>query len=247
MTDQRPLVIAHRGATAYAPENSYEAVAKAVELGLDAIEVDLRPTGDGKFVFSHDDNIERMTGLKRKISHLTEKEIRKITLFYKGLQDNRFPQGRFIFLDELLELTDRKILVNIELKGPHWSPDVLETQLLGPIQKRGMERQILISSFFHLPLLRLQRMTASVKTGLLLHPAHYRLYKSGLPSKRLETHSIHPPYQLASPERIRNWHQEGYAIYVWTVNDHSLYEELIRAGVNGIITDIPEELLGRKL
>lgn len=246
MKRPKPLIVAHRGATAYAPENSYEAVQKAVELGLDGVEVDLRQTNDGQLVCFHDDNIERMTGLNRKVSNLTEKELRNMRLFFRGSNDNRFPQGRVLFLDELLDLTQHKMLLNIELKGPQWKTKILENQVLGAIQKRGMEKQILISSFFHLPLHRVQRMTAAVKTGFLIHPKQ-RVGKPGWSSKWLDLHSIHPPYQLVTPERIAEWRRAGYAIYVWTVNEQTLYEELTRAGVDGIISDIPEELVGSRI
>jgi glycerophosphoryl diester phosphodiesterase len=242
-----PLIIAHRGATAYAPENSYEAVEKAIELDLDAIEVDLRLTGDGHIVCFHDDNIMRITGLNRKISNITAKELRRIRLFFEGTSDNRFPQGRVLFLDDLLDLTKERILVNIELKGSNWTTEVLENKVLGAIQKRGMEKQILISSFFYNPLRRLQKMTAAVKTGLLIHPAHYRVRKTGRSSKWLDLHSIHPPYKIVTPERIAEWRDAGYAIYVWTVNEQNLYEKLTISGVDGIITDIPEELAGKEI
>ncbi len=244
MTRSTPLIIAHRGATAYAPENSFEAIEKAVTLGLEGVEIDLRRTKDGQLVCFHDESVARLTGKKLKVSSLTAAQIGDMQFHTENPNGGLPLTGRPIFLSELLDLTRHKLMLNIEIKGSNWKADYLDSALLQPLMQRDMMEQVLVSSFYHLPLLRLQKLTSSIKTGFLIHPTQYRIGKPGWSSKWLHLHSIHPPFKLATRDRIEAWRAEGYAIYVWTVNDPAIYLELTRAGVDGIITDVPEELRG---
>lgn len=239
---RKPTILAHRGATAYAPENSIEAIQKTVDLGLEGLEIDIRQTSDGGLVSFHDDNLMRLTGYNKKVADCSVKELRRLTLKIDDSNNKKPLTGACAFLPDILDITRGKLLLNIELKGPSWKIDSLQEDLIQPLVDQKMLDQVIISSFYHLPLLRIQRLKPSVRTGMLIHPSQMRIGRPGWSARWLNLYSIHPPHHLASGENIIFWKNAGYAVYVWTVNNVSDYKNLFEYGVDGIITDIPEEL-----
>lgn len=228
-----------------APENTFEAVQKTIELGVPGLEIDLRSSIDGQLYCFHDENLKRLCGVKGKPDHLTSEQLRQLKVH--TTHDHQKLQGRFLFLEELLDLSQGKVLLNIELKGSRrWTSNIVRHQLLAPIKARNMLNNVLFSSFFHAPLKRVLKMEPDAKAGFLIHPTHYRLGKPGWSSKWMKLFSIHPPVNLATPEHIESWKNQGYGVYVWTVNKMKEYEELTQLGVDGIITDIAEKFIERQ-
>jgi len=239
---EKPTILAHRGVTNYAPENSLEAIQRTVELGIEGIEIDLRQTQDGNLVSLHDDNLMRVVGRDEKASEIPAKTLRQLTLRATSSNDNKTLTGTIAFLPEILEITRQMSLLNIELKGPTWKLDRLESKLIAPLRDNKMLERVVVSSFYHLSLLRLQRLAPELRTGMLLHPSQMRIGRPGWSARWLKLYSIHPPYTLATRENIAFWKNAGYAVYIWTVNERSSYKLCCEAGVDGVITDIPEEL-----
>ena len=240
----RPLILAHRGLTHIAPENTYEAVAAAVAHGVAGLEIDVRPTRDGQLVCIHDDNAARIAALDRRIADMSVDEIRKLTITRPHPDDGTMLTGRPLFYEELLELTRHKFLLNIEVKGGNWKSDFLAERLIEPLQQRDMMDQTIISSFHYQPLMRIRRIAASTRTGFLIHPASVRIGHPGWTARWLKLYSIHPPKNIVNPIRIQTWRKFGYSIFVWTVNDKKHYDQLCDWGVDGIISDTPETLEG---
>ncbi len=239
---KQPLILAHRGATRYAPENSLEAIEKAITLGLPGMEIDLRQTADKQCVCFHDENLERLTGLDKKVSEVGSTHLRQLTLQSTAI-DNETPlTGRIAFLEDVLERVPKEFLLNVEIKGSQWKKEDLASRLLLPIKRKGLLHQTLVSCFHPLPLLRLKKLEPAIKIGFLVHDTHLRLAQPGWATRWVKPYSIHPKQDLATPGRIALWKEAGYAIFVWTVNDRETFAELTEAEVDGVITDIPEEL-----
>lgn len=240
-----PLILAHRGLTHEAPENTYEAVARTVAQGLEGLEIDVRPTSDGELVCIHDDNAARLAGIDKQIIQMSSNELRQLTFERPRPDGEGVLRGRPLFLPELLDLTRGRLLLNIEMKGANWKPQLLQEKFVDPLRERDMTSQVIVSSFHYQPLMRLRRMAPEIRTGFLIHPARPRIGQPGWSARWLRLYSIHPPKGMVNPIRIAQWRRYGYSIFVWTVNDKKLYDQLSDWGIDGVISDVPEALRGQ--
>lgn len=239
-----PIILAHRGMTQAAPENTYEAVVQTMEKRIDGLEIDIRPTADGELVCMHDDNAARMAGIDKKIIEMSSAEIRRLTFERPSRNGTQTVRGRPLFLPELLDLTHKRLLLNIEVKGSNWKQQLMTEKFIKPLRERNMAQEVIVSSFHYQPLLRLRRLAPEIRTGFLIHPARPNIGQPGWSARWLRLYSIHPPKTMVNPLRIAKWRQYGYSIFVWTVNDKKLYDQLRDWGIDGVISDIPEQLSG---
>ena len=185
-------IMAHRGASAYAPENSLEAFALAIEMGAHGIELDIYETADSKLVIHHDNNIQRMTGVDAKISETDFATLR--TYNFVGDKGGKYGFVKIPEFREVLELfkpTD--MTINIEMK--EGSPDYIRA-IDALVREYGMENQVIYSSFDHFKLQRIKEINPGAYTGALysfnmacprdyavaagfsaLHPSYDQIYK----------------------------------------------------------------------
>ena len=175
---------------------------------------------------------------------MSSNEIRQLTYERPSRDGTRTVRGRPLFLPELLDLSDKRLLLNIELKGPNWKPQLLMEKFINPLRERNMAQEVIVSSFHYQPLLRLRRLAPEIRTGFLIHPARPNIGQPGWSARWLRIYSIHPPRSMVNPLRIAKWRQYGYSIFVWTVNDKKLYDQLRNWGIDGVISDVPEVLKG---
>lgn len=236
------IILAHRGLTAEAPENSYEAIANTVARGISGLEVDVRASSDGELFLSHDDNAARVCGLDKKFADMTAEEIRHLKWARPSLDGQSKVEGRPLFFNDLLDMTRDKLLLNLEIKGGAWKRTLLEEKFIQPLIDRHMMGQVIVSSFLHQPLLQLRRIAPELKTGFIIHPSRFGPGQPGWTARWLKLYSIHPPKGLVTPTRIALWKRNGYSIFVWTVNEKKQYEQLCDWEVDGIISDVPEHL-----
>ena len=253
-----PLVIAHRGASGDAPENTLPAVAEAIRVGADMVEVDVRLSGDGQAVIFHDETIGRTTrvparparrlGPKTRLSELTLQEIRRLDA--GGWFDRRFARTRVPTLDEVVSACAGRIGLNLELKPDRRSTGPSRARLvaaLSPIISSHPEpNALLFSSFDHESLAELRRLHPGVRIGLLLTRDQVvgrgRLIESFKTASALSAVSVNLPSAAVTPSLVETVHRRGYAIYVYTVNAPAALRRLIAAGVDGIFTDRPARL-----
>ncbi len=235
-TFKKPLIIAHRGETSHAIENTLPAIEAAMRLGVDGmggvdgVEVDLQLTHDGEVVVFHDDTLQRLAGRKEKISQLSLQEIKKIRL-----GDTTIPT-----LKELLDLTGQKILLNLELKSPSLFTGDLEEKVTALLQEFKAQDSILISSFHPIALLRMKRKMPSLRLGTLFEKKlfwHQKLFPL------IHPFSINAPLAAVSPKLVEQTHHEKRRLFVWTVNDENDIKKCVDANVDGIITDNAEKCL----
>ncbi|MEM2306816.1 MAG: glycerophosphodiester phosphodiesterase family protein, partial [Candidatus Bathyarchaeia archaeon] len=147
------LRVGHRGAKAYEPENTLRSFMKALELGVNAIEFDVRRTRDGELVVIHDAEVDRTTDGKGLVSELTLREIKALST-EKG---ERIPT-----LEEALDFLDRKVKILIELKEVG-----IEEKVLEAVKRRGLEDNVIIISFHEEALRKVRELNDKVETGLI--------------------------------------------------------------------------------
>ncbi len=213
------LTIAHRGASAYAAENTVQSFQKAVELRADYVELDARQTKDGKIIVFHDEAIGGMP--------VKNQNCRDILLRGKS-------HGIDIpLLADIIKMFKNTIGLNIEIKGD------MDIDLLMDIAQHGKNKGLLFSSFNRNCLERLKNAYPGVKTGLLLNDAPTDLFKV---LGRLNADALilkHYRLKRVVPEKAG---EKGVKTIVWTVNNVKDMKKYIKWGVWGIITDYPDKL-----
>jgi glycerophosphoryl diester phosphodiesterase len=217
----RCLTIAHRGASADAPENTHEAFALAVEHGADMIETDLHLTRDGVIVLHHDFSVGR-----RRIGRLTLAELRE-------------RQPALPTLEATLDAFGRRVDFNLELKSePRRRYPGLELRVLDAVRRRRLMRRTLFSCFDGTVLSRLRAAAPEARIGLLVsNPVGIAKR-----ARRLGAEAIHLPRRAATRRRIAALRDAGWRVYVFTVDDRGDLAQLLAWGVDGIFTNVPARL-----
>ena len=221
-----PIIIAHKGASGHAPENTLLAFSKAVNLGAQMIELDVHETADGELVCIHDSSVDRTTNGSGEISKLTYKELQRLDA----------GQGEHIpLLDDALRFASGKIQVNIELKVIGVEKKVLETA-----DQNGMLQNIILSSFIHDVLIEIRNFDETVKTAVLINYAMDDIVPYSLD---LKANAINPHHGLVTPKLVQESHNAGLNVYPWTVNDPRTMANLFVLDIDGLITDYPDRAL----
>ncbi|MBC8163421.1 MAG: glycerophosphodiester phosphodiesterase [Roseiflexaceae bacterium] len=229
------LVIAHRGASAYAPENTLAAFALAADQRADMVELDVQPTVDGAIVVFHDDTTERWNGQQRAVAACTWAELQQV-----DLRGERVP-----LLAEVCVLArERGLRLNIELKAAGIGSEVVRI-----VRQARVGDLVLFSSFSPLALAELAAAAPTLPRAYLMGTRSYRpdvrlreLWP--LPAlTALDCAAWHPAHELPLLDlMIPLVRQRGVQVNVWTVNDPVRMRQLLAIGVDGIITDTPDVL-----
>jgi len=227
MSPGKVKVIAHRGCGAAEPENTLRAIRRAMELGVDGVEIDVHACRSGEIVVIHDPTVDRTTNGTGSVVKLTLAQLRE---FDAG-------KGELIpTLQEVLELVSgRSLLLNIEVKVPG-----IERQVLELIHRYGAEQQILISSFLHPVLAEIHRLDRDIAIGLLY--SHPELGDPIEIARRLGAEALHPHHSLVTPQLAKQCLKAGLLLNPWTVNEEKDLRRMLTLDVNGIITDYPWRL-----
>jgi glycerophosphoryl diester phosphodiesterase len=220
------LLIGHRGARAYAPENTLTSFKKAIEIGVNAVELDVRRTKDNQLVVIHDADIKRTTNGEGLVSELT---LAKIKGFFAE-DDEKIPT-----LEEALDFLDKKVKVLVELKEAG-----VEEQVLSIVQKKGLEKDVVIISFLEEALRKVRELNKSIETGLI-YAKHSDPVKSAL---ELKANYLVALYRFTHTANIKKAHEKSLKIIVWTINNPEEAKEYAKKGVDGIASDKPDILLG---
>jgi glycerophosphoryl diester phosphodiesterase len=230
------MIQAHRGASAYCPENTLEAFSKAIEMGADAIELDVHLAKDGEVVVAHDERLERVSNGTGYINDHTLEEL-------KSLDFSKLFPGKVCRIPTLAEVFSlvkpSPLTVNIELKTTERLYPGLCEKLASLAEEFGMAGRILYSSFNHYSLREIKQIAPNSKIGLLyqlgmVDPWVYANY--------VGADAIHPHYYVvaALPETVKLCHENGVKVNVWTVDDGEAIKMMLKSGVDGIITNKPD-------
>jgi len=228
-------VWAHRGASAYAPENTLPAFELAIEQGADGIELDVQLTRDDEVVAIHDETLERTTtGNGWVAAHSLE----ALRLLDASAGDERFAGTRIPTLAEVLALAKGTgMRVNIELKNSRIRYKGLEERVLEVVAAHDVADQVVLSSFNHYSVRHLRSLAAEATLGALYSDP---LFKPWRYAAKLGVDALHPPLRSTGRKLVERSHEHGLAVHVWTVNDADDLRRMIRIGVDAVITNHPD-------
>ena len=218
------LKVGHRGARAYEPENTLRSFKRALELGVDAVELDVRRTKDGEIVVIHDAKVDRTTNGKGLVSDLTLREIKQLVT-EKG---EKIPT-----LEEALDFLDKKVKILIELKEIGF-----EKKVLSLIREKGLEKNVIIVSFREEALRKVRELNDEVEIGLI-YARHRNPMKAAL---ELRADYLLPLYRFTHTANVQKAHEKGLKVIVWTINKREEVSEYAKKGVDGMASDRPDIL-----
>jgi glycerophosphoryl diester phosphodiesterase len=219
------LRVGHRGARAYAPENTLTSFKKALEIGVDAVELDVRKTKDNQLVVIHDANVKRTTDGEGLVSELTLKEIKG----FSAEKGEKIPT-----FQEALDFLDKKVKMFIELKETG-----VEEQVLSKVNERGLEKNVVIVSFLEDALKKVRELDKDIETGLI-YAKHKNPVKAAL---ELKANYLLAFYRFTHTVNVQKAHENGLKVIVWTINKSEEVEEYAAKGVDGIASDKPDILM----
>lgn len=229
------LIIAHRGASCLAPENTLPAFRSAVKFGATMVELDVHQTKDGHVVVIHDERLERTTNGNGFVGNFSLSLLRKLDAgaWFAG----RFAGVRIPTLSEVLSCLPRRIGINIEVKNNIVDYPDFEQHVLAVLRRFHSLHRVIISSFNWASLEKLHRLEPTLKLGLLFDCFRPDLWPT---ARLLNVFSLHPAVHLVDKQFIWQAHCWGYRVFPWVVNDPQIMIELKAAQVDGIITDCPQ-------
>lgn len=227
------IVIAHRGASRAAPENTLSSMKKAIEYGADFAECDVFQTKDGEIVLFHDEEMERTTGKQGMIWDFTLAELRELdagSWFSEEFKGEPIPTLR-----QVIRLCKGKIKLNIEVKVSGNDPDIAQ-KVVDTIRSENIGKECMVTSFEKPVIKKIKEIAPDLITGFIFDEEHPPDIFEGnweyVCSKR----------NIVDEEFVQEARQKGKKIFVWTVNYPAEMKKFIDLGVDGIITDVPDVL-----
>lgn len=222
-----PKIIAHRGASAHAPENTLAAFQLALEQDADGIELDAMLSADGQVVIMHDDTVDRTTNGSGRVKDMSLAQLKQL-----DMDDGQ----KIPTLTEVFEKFGGKFLINIELKNYTSIFDDLPIEVAKLVNDHGVEESVLISSFNAFNIKRLRPELPKTKLGLITMPKKaknwiWRFFKYD---------SLHPHFSDVDKVLVSALHARNREINVWTVDEPEEMTRLAGLGVDGIITNVPQ-------
>jgi glycerophosphoryl diester phosphodiesterase len=250
-----PVTFAHRGASCKAPENTLEAFRAAIEAGAAGLELDVHMTRDGRIVVVHDATVDRTTDGSGAVREMTLEEIRGLDAGYRFSPDGGFSYPyrhrnlRVPTLEEIFhEFPGAAVNVEIKEAGPG-----IERAVLSVIEEAGAEGRTLVASGKHEVIERFRQVagreipTAASRREIRTFYLLSRLRLEGLLRPAYDALQIPVSYRgirLVTPRFVEAAHDRGVRVDVWTINDPSEMRFLLDLGVDAVMTDRPETLVG---
>ncbi|MEO7588119.1 MAG: glycerophosphodiester phosphodiesterase [Arachnia sp.] len=227
---------AHRGASAYAPENTIPAFQMAIDQGAQGIELDLQRSADGVLVAVHDETINRTSSGFGRVVDLTFEELRRCD-FSNGFIGHR--NVRIPTLTEILDLVrPTNLSLNVELKNSvELYPDI-ELEAAEVVAAAGMTERVLFSSFNHPSLANLRGVVPPSQIGVLYSDGLYNPWQY---ARWIGAGALHPSWlALRQPDYVWLAHETGVKVNVWTVDEEKDVAHAIEIGVDALVTNFPD-------
>ena len=222
---------AHRGAGAYAPENTLTAFRLGLALGANGIETDIRRTKDGVLVLFHDESLLRLTGADKRIGELSYAELREYPI--------PSPDGAITDTVPTLEAflafaKDTEAVMALELKAENVEADVLKA-----IAAYGLTERCVVTSFEMEYIRNVKALQPLQRVGLLTDTVNDAVINE---LKRIGAEQICPKAALLTPALVRLLHEEGFNVRAWGVKDEALMRHALGCGVDGMTVNFPDKL-----
>lgn len=237
------VIIAHRGASAYHPENTMSAFRSAVEMGAEMIELDILLSKDGVPVVIHDETLERTTNRIGKAADFDLKDL--LTLDAGSWFSEKHTGEPIPTLEEVLEFAKGRIALNIEIKTEAVTDNTLggiEEKALELVKKHGMQNHVLFSSFDYRALTHLRELDVDIPTALL-----YEKDQSAgrTPHELVQAYDTNA-FNCSRGQFTEKWAKEAnehdFPVFIYTVNKPNHMRKMIERGASGIFSDKPDVL-----
>lgn len=221
------LKIGHRGARAYETENTLESFGKAIALGANAVELDVRKSKDATLIISHDDSLKKVFGKDVPVSHATLEELKDLT------------GGKIVTLEEALRFLRGKVeKILIELKEVGFEKNTLDV-----IGKEKLREKVIVVSFHEEALARVRELDKKIETGLI-----YAKFKKPIDTAlKLNVRYLVPLYRFVHRRDVQKAHKNNLKVIVWTINRRDEAILYVAKDVDGIATDKPDIFEGVKV
>jgi glycerophosphoryl diester phosphodiesterase len=232
-----PAIIAHRGASAYAPENTLAAFELAVRQKADAIELDAQLTVDGHVMVFHDDTLDRTTGAQGRLVDSKMADLRRLDAgshFDVAYRGEPIPT-----LDEVFDLVGRQTYINIELKNYPSLKDHLPEKVAAIVKKHNLAERVMFSSFNPLALIRIRRILPQIPIGLLADSGKKGAWARSWIGTFMRYQSLNPALEDVDQRLVERTRRRGCRLLVYTVDRSEDMRRLFHMGVDGIFTDDP--------
>ncbi len=236
-TFPRPILFAHRGDLAHAPENTLPSFSQAIQKGADGVELDAKLTVDGHVIVIHDATVDRTTDGKGDVASFTLEAIRKLDA--GSWFDAKFAGTKVPLLEEVFETVGRDKLINIELTNYYAGNDALVEKVCELIKRHNNAGQIIFSSFKSSNLKKAAQILPEVPRGLLALPGFLGLWARSFGFMFGDYQASHPYISDVSRESIFRVHRLKRRVHVWTANSPEEIQRLRDWGVDGFFTDDP--------
>ncbi|WP_142785146.1 glycerophosphodiester phosphodiesterase [Changchengzhania lutea] len=223
------LKIGHRGAKGHITENTLESIQKALDLGVDGVEIDVHLCASGELVVFHDFTLDRMTNGSGEVAKHTLNELKKVKV--KG--NYKIPT-----LSQVLAFVDKRCLINIELKGQNTAKEACRL-IKFYIDKKGLGYDdILVSSYQPTLLETVYNLNKNIPLGVLTHT---NLEEAVALAQKVKARTIHPDHTMLSKDIVEEL-QKDYKVFTYTVNNLKPIARMKEYGVDAIISDFPNRL-----
>lgn len=210
--------IAHRGAPYFEPENTLRAVKKALEMGADRVEVDVRLSKDEELIVIHDPTVDRTTDGTGQVKDMTLNELKKL---------NAGKGEEIPTLQEVIEAAkDAKLVIEMKIPG-------IEEKILETIHENRLEN-VLITSFYHGSLRKVKILSDNIETGVIFSCQPLKPERLALDAN---ADAIFPKHKFTDQNMIKRVHKHDILVYPWTIDNPKTAKELIGLGVDGIVTN----------
>ncbi|PCJ98865.1 MAG: glycerophosphodiester phosphodiesterase [Flavobacteriaceae bacterium] len=231
-TNKNPkfMVIGHRGAMGHETENTLASIQKAMDLGVDMIEIDVFTIKSGEIAVFHDKRVERLTNGGGNIEEYNVADLNRLTL--DG--NHKIP-----LLQDVLKLVDNKTKLNVELKGGDTAEKVNHILKYYTAKRGWNQENLIISSFKWDELKEMRKHNPDIPIAILTEEDPLDAIAI---AKELGAIAINPDFETLTEENVKKIKAAGFKIYTWTVNEPSDIEKVKRMGVDGIITNYPERI-----
>ena len=234
----RPIIFAHRGASAHAHENTLAAFELAMAQNADAIELDVKLSADGQVVVIHDATVDRTTGGHGRVKDISLAELRSLgagSFFSEKFRDEKVPT-----LEEVFEAIGKRTFINVELTNYNTPRDHLVETVCILVKKFGLQKRVLFSSFFSSNLSKARAYLPEVPSGLLSLRGFLGAWARSFGFAFGRYQALHPDLKDTSPQQIQRVHRLKRRVHVWTVNAADDMRRLFGWNVDAIFTDDPQ-------
>lgn len=230
------LKIGHRGAKGYASENSLFSFEKAIEMGVDGIELDVHLSLDGQIIVIHDDTIDRTTNGKGFVNTLSLQELKTFRINEKQASELK---QQIPTLNEVFDLVNLTCFINIELKGKGTASAVVALIEKYIWEKNWKYANFLVSSFDWNAVQEVRFLNENIPIGILTETNLDLAFSF---AKFMKAEAIHPEFHLLTQDNTAQIQAKGIQVFPWTVNEYEAIQKIKTYNVNGIITDFPDRI-----